>query len=61
MINLNKFTKHLYRRKVIGIITNSKGEFLIDQLTTYGKNDWNFPGGGIEKGETDEEALFREL
>ena len=61
MIILNKFTKHLYRRKVIGIITNNKGEYLIDQLTTYGKNDWNFSGGGIEKGETEEEALFREL
>jgi len=53
MIKTNWFTKHFYRRKVTGIITNDRGEFLIDQLTDYGINDWNFPGGGIEKGETE--------
>lgn len=37
------------------------GEYLIDQLVGYGSRDWNFPGGGVDKGETDEEALLREL
>lgn len=53
--------EHFYRRKVTGIIIDSRGKFLVNQLVTYGKEDWNFPGGGIEKGETEEKALFREL
>lgn len=61
MIKLNWFTKKLYRKKVIGLIKNNKDEFLIDQLVDYGKNDWNFPGGGVNKGETEENALLREL
>lgn len=61
MIKLNRFTKKLYRKKVIGLIKNNKDKFLIDQLTDYGKNDWNFPGGGVNKGEKEEEALLREL
>ena len=28
---------------------------------TYGKGYWNFPGGGIEKGESPEEAVRREV
>lgn len=51
----------MYRKKVIGIIVDNNGEYLIDQLVDYNKNEWNFPGGGIEKGETEEEALFREF
>jgi len=37
------------------------GNFLIAQLTKYGKDDWNFPGGGIEGGEKPEETVMREL
>ena len=57
----NWITEYLYRKKSIAIVINDKGEFLVDQLVSYGENDWNFSGGGIEKGETEEQGLLREL
>lgn len=57
----NWINKYLYRRKAIAIIVDSKGEYLVDQLVNYSENDWNFSGGGIEHGETEEQALLREL
>lgn len=51
----------MYRKKVVGIVFNDNGEYLVDQLVNYNKNEWNFPGGGIEKGETEDSALLREL
>lgn len=50
-----------YRRGVIGIIRNKKDKFLIVQMVGYNENEWRFPGGGIENGETPEEAIMREL
>ncbi len=57
----NWIIENLYRKKSIAIIINEKNEFLVDQLVSYGENDWNFSGGGIEKGETEEQGLLREL
>lgn len=57
----NWIIEHLYRKKTTAIIFNDKNEFLIDQLVSYGENDWNFSGGGIEKDETEEQGLLREL
>lgn len=57
-----KINKNLgYRKKVSAIVIDKKDNFLIVQLTTYGPNDWNFPGGGINERESEEEALLREL
>lgn len=50
-----------YRDKSLGIIVDKDKNFLLVQLHSYGENDWNFPGGGIEDGETPEQALLREL
>lgn len=50
---------------VAGIIKNSKGQILCTQRD-QGKYDyisykWEFPGGKLETGETNEQALAREL
>lgn len=50
-----------YRQGVIGIVIDSKNQFLIVQMVSYGENEWRFPGGGCEDNETAKEALLREL
>jgi len=50
-----------YRKKVSGIITNNEGKYLIVQLVDYGENHWNWPGGGMERGEKPKETILREL
>lgn len=49
-----------YRANVAAILRNSKGEILVcERLGMPGA--WQFPQGGIDTGETREEALRREL
>lgn len=50
----------LYRPNVAAIILNEKGEMLVAQRSGI-KNAWQFPQGGVDPGETFEEALFREV
>lgn len=45
----------------MGIIIDNDDHFLLVQLSNYDENEWNFPGGGIEKGETEEQTMLREL
>ncbi len=50
-----------YRGKVSGVVIDKEGRFLIVQLASYGENRWNFPGGGVENGEAEKEAILQEL
>jgi len=49
-----------YQRNVAGILQNSRGEILVCERVDT-PNAWQFPQGGIDSGETPEEALRREL
>jgi putative (di)nucleoside polyphosphate hydrolase len=49
-----------YRANVAGILRNAAGQILVcERLGTPGA--WQFPQGGIDAGETPEQALAREL
>ncbi len=53
-----------YRPNVAAIIVSSKYPFKSEILIASRndiKDSWQFPQGGIDKGETPKEALFREL
>lgn len=47
----------------VGVVRNSVGEYLIQQRLPDKPcaGQWEFPGGKIERGESAEEALVREL
>lgn len=49
------------RQGTIGIIMDDTNNFLIVQMVSYGENDWRFPGGGVDDGESAEQAILREL
>ena len=51
--------KKNYRRGVGMIIMNHEGRFWLGKR--IGTNAWQFPQGGIDKGETVREAMYREL
>lgn len=51
-----------YRRNVVAVITNKKGQVLFCKQRTKSRfGQWQFPQGGIEKGETPRKAVLREL
>lgn len=56
-----KREKYPYRPVVLGIVVNDNKQFLIVQKLIYRKNEWEFPGGGVEENETPKQALLREL
>ena len=58
---LKKIGKLPYRKRSSAVVVDDRNNYLIVQLTKYGKDDWNFPGGGIEEGEKVETAVVREL
>jgi nucleoside triphosphatase len=49
---------------VVGVVVNERGEYLICRMPEgrgVFPGEWGLPGGGIEPGETVEEALRREI
>ena len=48
-----------YRLNVGIVICNSHGQ--VFWAKRYGQHSWQFPQGGIDEGETPEQAMFREL
>ncbi|MFZ4483904.1 MAG: NUDIX domain-containing protein [Chthoniobacterales bacterium] len=52
--------KKLYRPNVAAIIRSQSGLLFLGQRSDY-RESWQFPQGGVDRGETDEEALRREV
>lgn len=55
---ISKYPDAFYRVSLKAIIRNAKGEVLCVQ---EGSESWSLPGGGMDHGETEHEALAREL
>jgi 8-oxo-dGTP pyrophosphatase MutT (NUDIX family) len=53
-----KYPTTVYRVSLKAVIHNEKGEVLV---VKEGSDNWSLPGGGIDHGETDTEAMRREL
>ena len=51
----------MYRKGVSAIIINKKDEFLLVNLESFEDKYFAIPGGGIEWGETLENAIYREI
>ena len=48
-------------RRAARAVAERDGLYLMIRSEKPGEGDWKFPGGGIEPGETEEEAVAREL
>ncbi len=51
----------MYRKGVSALIINKNKEFLLVNLESFKEGFFAVPGGGIEEGETLEEAVYREI
>lgn len=51
----------MYRKGVSALIANNKDEFLLVNLTSFEERFFAVPGGGLDEGETLEEAVYREI
>lgn len=50
-----------YRQSTLAVIINKENKILLTQKKNYQENEWDFPGGGIKKNETDYQTILREL
>jgi len=51
----------VYRHNVVGFITNNKNEILLVQRANEKREHWQLPQGGVDKGESEEQAVLREM
>ncbi|OJI06489.1 hypothetical protein BK004_03400 [bacterium CG10_46_32] len=51
----------VYRKNVAAAITNEKGDFLLIKRADTHEEHWQFPQGGVNHGETEEQAVLREV
>lgn len=51
----------MYRKGVSSLIINNREEFLLVNLQSFKEEYYAIPGGGIEEGETLEQAAYREI
>lgn len=51
----------MYRKGVSALIINKKNEFLLVNLESFKTHFFAIPGGGVEKNETLEDAVYREI
>lgn len=50
-----------YRQGVHAIVLDNENNILLVQKQSYGDNQWDFPGGGVDEGEEPKNAVLREL
>ncbi|MBC61066.1 MAG: RNA pyrophosphohydrolase [Zetaproteobacteria bacterium] len=48
-----------YRSCILAVFINAKKKVLVGQRSDL--KNWQFPQGGVDKGETEKQALFREM
>ncbi|MDE2096057.1 MAG: NUDIX domain-containing protein [Patescibacteria group bacterium] len=51
----------MFRKGVSALIINQKNEFLLVNLESFEDKYFAIPGGGVERGETLEDAVYREI
>ena len=51
----------MYRKGISALIKNNKEEFLLVNLHSFEEKYFAIPGGGLDEGETLEDAVYREI
>lgn len=59
--NLEKQENLPYRQGVHAIVLDEENNIILVQKQSYGDNQWDFPGGGVDEGEEPKGAVLREL